>query len=268
MSKKVLSVTQSEISHFCRKKTYPDGSFELLLCSSPIFREKGWEAKEPRAAAERGEPSGDNRRQLRRARTAVSDICRCNDFRYFVTLTLDQKKVNRYDVREVTKKLKVWLSNEVQRRGLKYVLVPERHKDGALHFHGFFNAALPVVDSGTIDMGRPRRPISDEQRAVWLDLGGHVIYNLPRWTFGFTTAIELYGDYGAAVGYVLKYVTKQEEKIGGRWYYSGGALLRPVVEVCDPPEGLRFESGETFEIPEAGLRFSRFRYDAEGWREW
>jgi hypothetical protein len=103
----------------------------------------------------------------------------------------------------------------VQRKGLKYILVPERHKKGGIHFHGFFNDCLEVVDSGH----------TDKQ--------GHTIYNLPQWSLGFTTAIELYDDYSRAVGYVCKYVGKQGEKPAGRWYYSGGDLKEPEVEYLD-----------------------------------
>ena len=150
-------------------------------------------------------------RAKRRARSAVRDLAFSNDFTFFVTLTLDRQKVNRYDVAEITRKLNRWLDNHVRRNGLAYVLVAERHKDGAVHFHGFFNDALPVVDSGHTD---PK---------------GHTVYNLPAWDLGFTTAIRLYGDRHKAVGYVCKYITKAQEKIGGRWYYSGGALDRPEV---------------------------------------
>ena len=73
----------------------------------------------------------------------------------------------------------------------------------ATHFHGFFTDAVRAVESGHTDGA------------------GHKVYNLPEWTLGFSTAIELYGTYRSAVGYVCKYVRKQEEKIGGRWFYSG-----------------------------------------------
>ena len=59
--------------------------------------------------------------------------------------------------------------------------------------------------------------------------GGKIVYNLPRWTLGFTTAIELYGEYTAAVAYVCKYIGKEGEKPAGRWYYSGGDLCEPEV---------------------------------------
>ena len=149
---------------------------------------------------------------------------------------MDGAVVDRYNPKEVTRKLNNWLDNHVRRSGLKYVLVAEYHKDKAIHFHGFFNDALAAVDSGTISLpggGKPRRPRSKAQRAAWLADGGHIVYNLPAWSLGFTTAIKLYGDRRAAVGYVCKYITKAQEKVGGRWYYSGGDLKRPRVEFAD-----------------------------------
>ena len=61
-----------------------------------------------------------------------------------------------------------------------------------------------------------------------------MIYNLPQWTFGFTAAIRLYGNYPQAVGYVCKYIGKQGgERPLGRWYYSGGALQKPQKTYAD-----------------------------------
>lgn len=77
-------------------------------------------------------------RAKRRARSAVFDIAMSNDFKYFVTLTLDAVRMDRYVVSQVTKKLNNWLGDCVRRKGLKYVLVPEYHLDGAVHCHGFF----------------------------------------------------------------------------------------------------------------------------------
>lgn len=235
-----------EIMCNCRIKHYPGGKRVLYAFSADILREPGWEGEEqPRKKAGEGKTDAAEcvARSKRRARAAVQDIALSNEFRYFVTLTLDKSKVNRYDAKEVTAKLNNWLDNNVRRRGLKYVLVPELHKDGAIHYHGFFNDALPVVDSGTLDTGRakPRKPRSEAQRARLLADGAHVVYNLPNWSLGFSTAIELYGDYRKAVNYVLKYITKATDKVGGRWYYSGGALERPqatyhradFAQLCD-----------------------------------
>lgn len=260
-----------QILHNCRVKSFPDGSSEIMVSDRAIFREPEWRASDDRAEArektainqrkiwesleepidaaelddsalwrweERDRKKGDENlaRAKRRAKAAVRDLALSNDFRFFVTLTLDPGKIDRYNEREVTRKLNTWLDNAVRRQGLKYVLVAERHKDGAIHFHGFFNDALEAVDSGTIKREgekKPRKPRSARQRAAWLAEGGHVVYNLPRWSWGFTTAIELYGQRRAAVGYVCKYIAKEQEKVGGRWYYSGGSLRRPEVTFSD-----------------------------------
>lgn len=291
------------LRHNCRIKTYPDGSASVLVADRRIFREPGWveigkkpdkdaqrlwEALEDAApeacelsqyALARQEDEDRERaaasldRAQRRARNAVQDLALSNDFRYFVTLTLDAKRVDRYDVREVTRKLNNWLDNCVRRHGLVYVLVPELHKDGAIHFHGLFNGALPMEDSGTIDRGKgkPMRPRSAAERERWLAAGGHIVYNLPAWTLGFTTAIALYGERRAAVGYVCKYISKQQRadgspgKIGGRWYYSGGALQRPRVTYCDIESG-DFDAltGHEFRLEELGVRCKIFETEAAG----
>lgn len=175
----------------------------------------------------------------------MRELALANDLGLFVTLTLDGSVIDRYDMAAITKRLNVWLDNQVRRRGLAYVLVPERHKDGAIHFHGLFNDALEVVDSGHTDKE------------------GHTIYNLPRWSLGFTTAIRLYGDREKAIGYVTKYIGKQGEKPGGRWYYSGGALCRPEVTYCDMDmETAAAQPGAySFTIPEANAAFTMFRIE-------
>lgn len=248
-----------DIKHNCIVKTYPDGSSEILFAEKAIFREKGWtNTSFDRDEIQRAEKVDVDRklqslqRAQRRAKVAVRDLALSNDFRYFVTLTLSSEKVDRYDVREITRRLNHWLDNHVRRHGLKYVIVPERHKDGAIHFHGLFNDALNVVDSGHRDKN------------------GHKVYNLPAWDLGFTTAIELYGDRHAAVGYVCKYIGKQLQgggKIGGRWYYSGGDLKRPQLTYCDVDyaELSGYNGAYEFVIDALGVRCGKL--SAEGGKE-
>lgn len=301
MRKLTTSGREDCIRHNTRVKTYPSGATEVLTASCRVFREAGWEVSdkwdnvsretsvpesEPDAetsyrtleqsakvecdecaAAEAAEAS--RLRAQRRARTQVRDLAMCNEFRYFVTLTLDAQRVDRYDVKAVTRKLNQWLDNAVRRRGLKYVLVPELHKDGAVHFHGFFNDALRVEDSGTVippQGGKPRRPRGDKQRQAWLEGGGHVVFNLPQWTLGFTTAIELYGDYSAAVGYVCKYISKEQTKVGGRWFYHGGDLRTPDVSYDDRDiEDVVALGADTFDTPTMdGVTFAVLRVSEGG----
>lgn len=272
----MLSASAGDITRTGRIKSYPDGSREYLVCSKPIFREKGWEARKPRKNAPATPGAGDVKRAQRRARTEVRDLALCNPFTHFVTLTLDAAKVDRYDMSAITRKLNAWLSNQVQRRGLKYIIVPERHKDGAVHFHGFFNDVLERIDSGTMvppGGGKPRKPRSKAQRAEWLAQGGRVVWNLPGWSLGFTTALELVGEYPRAVSYICKYIGKQQggepgEKVGGRWYYSGGDLARPDVELADLDWRVAAElpGAYSFQVPEAGALFVIVREGPRGQR--
>ena len=245
---------------FCRVKRYPcaPGAFEVMACSEPVFRPaSGLEARErafwagdaparsaapakPQKAAKRpaaaANAAANQERSMRRAATQMRDICLSTPFRYFVTLTLDPAKIDRHDMESLTRVLNRWADNRVRRNGLAYVLVPERHKDGAIHLHGFFTESVPLSDSGTMRLPgakRPRRPRDAKQRAEWEAAGAKVVYNIPGWTLGFSTAIPLDGSYEAAVAYCCKYVRKAAEKIGGRWFYRGGKLGKPVVTFAD-----------------------------------
>jgi hypothetical protein len=227
----------------------------ILACDRAVFVPEGWEIEKKerpkmrKDGDEQKDDIGRSDRGRRRAIAQVRDLARANDFAYFVTLTLDQKKIDRYDINTVIRRLTYWLDNNVRRHELAYILVPELHKDGAIHFHGFFNDALPAYNSGYQD-GR-----------------GHTVFNLPKWRLGFSTAIELYGQYNAAVGYVCKYISKQHKKIGGRWYYSGGALQRPVVEHADitVQDLLDYPGAYRFDIPEAGLSFCQVEFGPGEW---
>lgn len=222
--------------HNAKMYTYPDGSREILAAQMPIFPEPGAEpepgAQKRGAARVAGKKSeGEDRmRSARRARAKLRRLALTNDFQWFVTLTLDKSKVDRYDPKAIMKVMNRWLDNMVRRKGLRYILVPELHKDGAFHFHGFFAAdGLEARDSGHVDKG------------------GHPVYNLPQWPLGFSTAIRLYGDYHSAVGYVCKYVGKQDgERPMGRWYYSGGDLREPAEEVFDLDFGQLAEMKEAY----------------------
>ena len=247
------------VNHFAKIYEYPGGLYDIIASTSPDFRDKGWEVSgwskpaQPKRSEEQSrkcaDPKGeDTERSMRRARAKVRRLALSNEFKWFVTLTLDPKKVESYDGAAVVKKLNAWCSNAVQRYGLRYILVPERHKKGGIHFHGFFSDSLAVVDSGTIKPpsgGKPRRPRSKAQREEWLKNGGKIVYNLPGWTLGFTTAIELYGEYPAAVAYVCKYIGKEGEKPAGRWYYSGGELNEPRIHYGTiSPVDLRQQFGD------------------------
>ena len=229
---------------------------EDMCCSRPVFNPTGAVLRgkasrfssdenldcgklcgedEPEGADEQAQGASDaQRRAARRARKQLFELCACNDLNLFFTLTLDKEKIDRYDYKTVVRRFGQWADNRVRRKGLRYVAVPELHRDGAVHFHGLCNAAsCRLVDSGKTDKK-----------------SGQKVYNLADWNLGFTTAIYVYGARDAAAHYVAKYVTKQQcgGTIGGRYYLHGGDLQRARCtyyhEDYEAFEGKEIECGE------------------------
>lgn len=112
---------------------------------------------------------------------------------FFVTLTFNQEFVDRFDYKECNEKVRNWLKHQHSRFApdLKYLFVPEQHKNGAWHFHGLISN---VGDMAFADSGHTTKM-------------GQVIYNLSGWRFGFSTATAV-TDTSRVSGYITKYITK------------------------------------------------------------
>lgn len=77
---------------------------------------------------------------LARAKASIREYALCNKWDYFVTLTLNKDKQDRYDIDGYVKDLGYWIGNYNRKFNtkLRYLLIPEQHKDGAWHMHGLF----------------------------------------------------------------------------------------------------------------------------------
>jgi hypothetical protein len=165
-------------------------------------------------------------RAIRRAKTAAFDLIECNhDLDSFGTLTFDPKKIDSRSYADVYEVLKVWLSNRVQRNGLKYILCPEHHKDGEkIHFHCIFN-------SSALKLTKARHPRTN--RLLKTRRGGEEkqLYNISDWTFGFSSCELISGESSTdkVAKYIFKYMGKQlNQKIGGRFFLHGGKFILPT----------------------------------------
>ena len=87
---------------------------------------------------------------LNRTKQTIYSLAYNNKWDWFVTLTLDPDKIDRFDYSEVIKKVTKWLNNFKSRKApdLKYILIPVPHKSGAYHFHGLF-ANVPAKRYGS-----------------------------------------------------------------------------------------------------------------------
>lgn len=130
-----------------------------------------------------------------RARTIqqLYEITRANKWEYFLTLTFDRKKLDSSNYDLLVQKVSKWLNNLRSRYApdLKYVLVPELHKDGThYHFHGLLSniGNVSLVSSGVFKKGIE-------------------IYNLNNWKYGFSTVSKVQ-DNNKVASYITKYITK------------------------------------------------------------
>lgn len=244
-----------------RAKYYPqsDGSLKLATIQAfdvPFFMPSGWEFPDKSndhndidndidndiegEDIEDDEPkNGNKERARRRARIATYDLVMSNPhLDTFITLTYSPESVNnKANYAECYSKLRPFLSNNVQRKGLSYVGVPELTKKGDVHFHFLANRdALQLERAVSPKTGRPLTHKRDP------------IYNVTNWNVGFSTAqiararSEGDDERAACVKYILKYIGKQNEMIGGRYYLSGGKLARPIYLYGDTAE--EFMNGE------------------------
>lgn len=164
----------------------------------------------------------------KRARDKIFEMAIANDWEYMVTLTLDKDKVDRYDAVEVNKKVGKWLDNKVSRDDIMYLVVPELHKDGAIHFHGFMSGCK-VEDSGTFKVPGKKKPIKastlKKEGLCPSSEGVRAVYNIPSFPYGFSTAVKIDKNVDAVAQYISKYCTKEMKKIFGSHYKAGGKNL-------------------------------------------
>lgn len=228
----------------------PDGSLRLAMIQAstrPIFLPSGLEATGEKKSHLLDIPTEDAdpdnlRRASRRAKMRAMDFILCNhDLDTFATLTFDPEKIQRDSWEKTYGAARTWLSNRVQRSGLKYIMVPEFHKDGdSIHFHAVMNAsALDLIEARYPDSGRliKRRGQGEVKQ----------LYNLADWTCGWSSLerISGKGSRDKVAKYIFKYMGKQlGQRIGGRYFLHGGRLAAPVYRYGEEIEEFLGDGGQ------------------------
>lgn len=150
---------------------------------------------------------------ISRAKSKVLDYVTNNDFKYFVTLTLNNN-LDSYDlasisrffsqrIRDIRKKYKI---------DLKYIFIPEKHKKGNYHLHGFMSADIDFV----------------------LYTNEHFYKSCKEFDFAGYQNFSTIRNYNACSKYVLKYITKDLAEIGkGKHLYFCSQGLATSKKYCD-----------------------------------
>lgn len=192
-------------------KEYPNDKYKVTVFNNPLIIPK---PKKGRTVTRSSEKPSDKaiEESLRRTRTTIFDYALSNNFSYFVTFTFNPKKVDRYSIEATFNTMKYWLNRQKKHSpDFAYVIVPEFHKDGAIHFHALI------------------RDYNGDMNPTKIFQNGKRVYNVTGFTAGFTNAQKLDDDQTKAAAYLTKYITKDMlNRFNKRRYWASKNLHKPV----------------------------------------
>lgn len=148
---------------------------------------------------------------LSRTKAAVYELAACNPWEHFVTLTLSPEKYDRYNLSKFRADLAQFLRNynRIHGCGIKYLLIPEQHQDGAWHMHGLV-------------MGIPNNALS-------VNKNGYRDFPAYASRFGFCSIDDI-RDKDKVSSYITKYISKdlsdRREELHAHLYYASKGLNR------------------------------------------
>lgn len=148
-----------------------------------------------------------------RARTKIYEYAYCNDWDYFITLTIDREKYDRTDLQKYYRDFAKWINNKNRKYNIKYLLVPELHSDGcSWHLHGLIR-------------GIPADELS-------LNKNNYLDWKTYSQKFGFCT-LDKIRSHERVSCYITKYINKSlsdcVKSIGAHLYYCSKGLKLPVT---------------------------------------
>lgn len=194
-------------------KKYNDKNYKLVLHKT--YKVAGFEDDIDRRQNERGMVHDEKlESSISRSKSKIYEYCLCNAFEYFVTLTIDSKKFDRYNLSVFYKKFSQWLRDYQNKHGIKidYIFIPEVHSDGAWHLHGLIkgipDSFFTVNEHGYLD---------------WLDY---------RERFGYIS-LDKIRDLSRVSAYMTKYITKDMsntiKELNAKTYYCSKGLKKAEI---------------------------------------
>ncbi|NHI67123.1 hypothetical protein [Lactococcus petauri] len=148
-----------------------------------------------------------------------------NDFKYFVTLTIDPKKRDSLDYEIAKQTLLKWCRAQRKTKGkFDYIFVPEFHKSGRVHFHGVIGQ--PEYRSFTLTEA------TNPKTGEILIRHNRQVLELKEWRYGFTD-VTLIEDKERTSSYMTKYISKElmtgAEMFGKKRYFPSRGLKKPEI---------------------------------------
>lgn len=161
---------------------------------------------------------------LSRAKSRVFDLAICNDWDFFFTGTFNSDFILRDNIDVIRTKLTQFIRNynRLHSCNIKYLFVPEKHKDNInWHIHGFISG-IPFSDLHKFDIGDKMghylvsKVKSGKSLFSWLSFSKK---------FGFCD-LEPIIDRIKSATYITKYITKNTSvsSLGSHLFYSSNGL--------------------------------------------
>lgn len=212
-------------------KFYPDRA-KVIKYKRPIVKE--W-TRLPHSGSgiEHDEDSRkeDNlKKSINRTKTTISDYVLCNDFNIFATFTFDPKIITeqkRHDFEYCSNLLSEWLRVEQQnhqrnhKSKFRYLVVPEKHKNGAWHFH-----ALIADYKNPIAKFKEQ---SNKYFSIRTDKNLNKSYFFKRYNLG-RNEFQIIKSKDRMASYIKKYITKSLLQYAGKKrYWSSRNLKKPAI---------------------------------------
>lgn len=147
-----------------------------------------------------------------RAKRQVIEYAMNNKFNWFVTITFDKNKIDRYNASLLEKKVRQWLYDSKNNYGnkIKYIMVPEFHKDKAVHYH----LLIQMQENNKL------RYITNHihwKKPIYKDM---LLFR----KFGRNQWVPL-DTYSEPVGlYLSKYISKLPDKMNTQYYFASHDL--------------------------------------------
>lgn len=165
-------------------------------------------------------PEKTLREAIRRAKNKIHGYVLANDWQYWATQTFNSEVVDRFSLDEIVKRYNRRLQYLRTKYGkLKWVIVPEQHKNGAWHMHMFISGipADRVVDSG--------HEYYNRRIYNWVDMT----------SYGFNALVDI-GDIEPLgrvkmANYITKYITKDlaQKRFNKKMYWCSRGLRLPSI---------------------------------------
>lgn len=169
---------------------------------------------------------------ISRARKVVLELALCNDWEYFVTLTVAKNNFDRKNLDGWYNRFHEWIKGQRKVLGKKipYLFVPEQHGDGSWHMHGFFNKDIESLTIPFYCLDQ-QGFLSDNGKKLPRKLIDNGYFDMPKYRekFGFCSLGRI-KNRSAAAFYASKYISKSFSgdvgRVGLRLYYPSAGLNR------------------------------------------